>query len=91
MKMSSVKWRLFCFDFDMVKRTVCLANNEWQNAAPKIEKIFSGLAYKLLLSFTVISDDNRCFVPMNIVFTKYYIAQRISKLCWGFEIHRLRQ
>ena len=46
--------------------------------------------YKLLLSFTVISDVYRS-IPNKIIFTEYCLIQWISKLPGSFEIHWVRQ
>ena len=56
----------------------------------QLRKIFTGLTYKFLLSFMVMSDVYRSFIPNKTVFTRYFIIQRISKLPGSFEIHRVR-
>ena len=56
----------------------------------KIREIFTGPTYKLILSFTVISDVYRSFIPNKTTFTKYCLTQWISKLC-SFEIHLVRE
>ena len=55
----------------------------------KSGKIFTGPTYKLHLSFTVISDVCKSFIPNKITFAKYCLAQWISKLPGSFEIHYL--
>ena len=57
----------------------------------KSGKIFTGMTYKLLSSFTVISDAYRTFIPNKTTFTKYCFTQWISKLPRSFEIHCVRQ
>ena len=47
--------------------------------------------YKVLLSFRVISDVYRPFIPNKISFAKYSLTQWISKLPWSFKINWLRQ
>ena len=47
--------------------------------------------HKLLLSFTVISDVYKSFIPNKGIFTKYWLIQWISKLPGSFEIHWVRQ
>ena len=61
------------------------------NQCQKLGKIFTGLTYKLLLSFTVIPEVYRSFIP-----NKNYIYQVLpysvdSKLPGSFEIHAVRQ
>ena len=53
----------------------------------KIGKIFTGLMYKLLLSFKVISDVYMSLIPNTCIttFTKYFLLPR------SFEIHWVRQ
>ena len=51
----------------------------------------TGPTYKLLLSFTVISDDYRSFISYKTIFIKYCLTQWISKLPGSFEVHRVRQ
>ena len=46
----------------------------------KICNIFTGTSYRLLLSFTVISDVYKSFIPHKTTFTKYCPTQWISKL-----------
>ena len=43
--------------------------------------------FKLILSFTVISDVYRSFIPSKTTFTKYSLTKLISKLLGSFEIH----
>ena len=57
----------------------------------KFAKIFACLTYKILLSFTFISDGHRSFIPNITKFTKYCHTQCISKLHRSFEIHWVRQ
>ena len=57
----------------------------------KLGKIFTGPTYKLLFSFTVISDVHKSFIPYKTTFTKYCLTQWISKLLGSFEIHWIRQ
>ena len=47
--------------------------------------------YKLLLSFIVISDIYKSFIPNKTTFTQYCLSQCISKLPGSFEIHWVRQ
>ena len=47
--------------------------------------------YKVLSSFTVISDVYRSFIPNKTTFTKYCLTQWIWKLHGSFEIHPVRQ
>ena len=51
------------------------------------KKIFTSPTYKLRLSFTVISDVCRSFIPNETTFTKYCLTQWVSKLHGRFEIH----
>ena len=44
-----------------------------------------------ILSFTVIPDVYRFFIPNKATFTKYCLIQRISKLRGSFEIQGVRQ
>ena len=53
----------------------------------KLGQTFTGPAYKLLLSFTVISNVCVSFIPNIPTFTKYCPTQWISNLPWSFEIH----
>ena len=53
----------------------------------KLGKIFTGPTYNLLLSFTVISDVSRPFIPNKTAFTQYSLTQWISKLSANIEIH----
>ena len=46
----------------------------------KLGKIFTGLTYELLLSFAVISDVYRSFIPNKTTFTKCCLTQWISKI-----------
>ena len=46
--------------------------------------------YMLLLSFTVILDVSRSFIPHKTTFTKYCLTQWISKFPGSFEIHSVR-
>ena len=57
----------------------------------KLGKIFTGPTYKLLLSFTVISNFNRSFIPNKITFTKYPLTQCILTLHGSSEIHWVGQ
>ena len=57
----------------------------------KLGDIFAGPTFKLPLSFIVISDTNRAFIPNKATFTKYCLTQWILKLQRSFEIHRIRQ
>ena len=54
-------------------------------------KIFTGLMYKLLLSFMVISNIYRSFIPNKATFTKYCLSQWISKFhgssVWQYLVH----
>ena len=56
----------------------------------KLGKMFTGLTYKLLFSFPVISHFYRSFIPNNIIYTEYHSTQWITKLPWCFGIHRVR-
>ena len=60
-------------------------------AVSTLRKIFTGLKHKSFLSFMVISDVNRSFIPNKTTFTKYCLTHWISKLPRSFEIHRIRQ
>ena len=75
---------------------VCLGFNVNGNVSmyyqcKKLGKIFTGLTYKLLLSFKVISDVYKSFIPNKTTFTKYCFTQWISKLPRSFEIHWVSQ
>ena len=61
------------------------------NTVSNIRNIFTGLTNKLLLSFIVISDMYRSYIPNQTTFTKYFLTQWISKLPGSFEIHWSRQ
>ena len=52
---------------------------------------FRGPTYKLLLSFTVISDVYRSFIQNKTTFTKYCLIQWMPKLLRSFDIHWRRQ
>ena len=54
-------------------------------------EIFTGLMYKLLLHFTVISNVYRSFIPNRTIITNYCLAHWISKLPASFEIHWVRK
>ena len=43
--------------------------------------------YKLILSFKVVSDVYKSFIPNVTAFTKCYLTKCISKLPGSFEIH----
>ena len=43
--------------------------------------------YKLFVSFIVISDVYKSFIPNKATFTKYCLTQWILKLSRSFEIH----
>ena len=53
----------------------------------KLGNIITGLTYRLLLSFTIISDVYRSFIKDKITFSKYCLTQWISKLPRSFEIN----
>ena len=57
----------------------------------KLGKILTGLTYKLLSSFMVISDVYRSFTQNKTTFTEYFLTQWISKLPGSFEIHWVKQ
>ena len=57
----------------------------------KLGRIFTGPMYKLLLSFLLIADFYRSFVPNKTAVTKYCLTQWISKLPRSFEIHWIKQ
>ena len=61
------------------------------NALSKIRKIFTGLMYKLLVIFIIISGVYRSFIPKKPTFTKYCLTKWISKLPGSFENHWVRQ
>ena len=44
----------------------------------KNRKIFTGLTYKLLLSFTIISDVYRSFIPNKTTFSQYFLLRRFQ-------------
>ena len=51
----------------------------------KVTKIFTGLMYKFILSFMVISDIYRSLIQNKATFTKYCLTQWISKLPQSFD------
>ena len=61
------------------------------HAVSKFRKIFTGPTYKLLLSFTVISDVYMSFIRDETPSTKYCLTQSISKLTGSFKIHWIRE
>ena len=65
----------------------CLRSSMRKSAVSKIRKIFTGLTYRSLSSFTAIKDVYRSFIRNKAAFTKYCLTQWISKLHWSFEIH----
>ena len=69
----------------------CLYGISVQSQCQKLRKILIGLIYKLLLSFSIISDVYRSFIRNKTAFIKYCLTQWISKLPGRFEIHCVRQ
>ena len=57
----------------------------------KLGKIFTCPTHKLFLSFMLISDVYRSFIPNKTTFTKHCLTQWISKFPGSFEIHWVRQ
>ena len=49
----------------------------------KLGTIITDPTYELLLSFKVISDVYRSFIPNKSIFTKHYITQWISQELWN--------
>ena len=62
-----------------------------QSQCQKLGKLFTGLTYKLLSSFIVISHVYSSLIQNKTTFTKYCLTQWISKLPRSFEIHQVRQ
>ena len=70
----------------LLYRWLVMASSQYKKQA----KISRGPTYTLPLSFTVISDVDKSFVPHWTTFTKYCLTQWISKPPGSFEIHRVR-
>ena len=71
---------------------MCVTHNLHNyNRVKNYKKIFTGPTHRLLLSFTVISEVYRSFIPHKTAFTKYCLTQWISKFPGSFEIHWVRQ
>ena len=73
------------FLYIYVKIWIIDHNLSSQKQCQKLGKIFTGPAFKLLLSFTAISDVYMSFIPNKITFTKHCLTQR------SFEVHWVRQ
>ena len=65
--------------------------NDYTLAMSRIKKNICRSDLHVTLSFTVILDGYRSFIPNKTTFTEYCLTQWISKLLVNFEIHLVRQ
>ena len=66
---SAMHWFL---QYDIMKGT-------YQSSVKKLGTIFTGPTYNLLLSFMVISDVCRSFIPNKTTFIKYFSQHQANK------------
>ena len=81
-------WRRVLFQIKQAK--IISKNLKSLAQCQKLDKVFKGSMWKLLLRLMVNSDVYRSFIPNTTAFIKYCLTHWISKLLWSIEIHWVR-